>query len=408
MRPTIYLPQAIARAILAEKATAQAAHGDARFHVRGARAAAARCRPMTRARVRVAAGVLALALAACGGDAAPATDSAIAVAVRLAPVERATVAEPVRATGTVSAKDEVALGFTSAGVVADVLVDEGDRIRAGQVLARLDLAQAEALHAKARSAAALAATELARAERLFRDSVVTRAQLDGARTASEVAAADLRAASFVRRTATIVAPASGVVLRRAAEPSAVVAAGQPVLVVRGEGSGVVLRAGLADRDAVRVRVGDRASVRLPAHPGEEYRGRVTQLGAGATAGTGTYEVEVMLEGGGRALASGLVGEVEIVPSRGEAVALVPVTAIVEGDADSAQVFSVAPGTGTARRHAVRVAWIRGTRVAVRAGLDGVQQVVTDGVAYVGDGTPVTVLAADSVTRTASRDAGRAP
>lgn len=352
---------------------------------------------------------LAILLAACGGaNAAPATDSAIAIAVRLAPVERATIAEPMGATGVVAAKDEVVLAFTTPGMIAEVLVDEGERVRAGQVLARLDLSQSEAQLAKARSAAAHAERELARAERLFADSVVTRAQLDGARTAAEVARADERAASFVRRTATIVAPASGVVLRRLGEPNAVVAAGQPVLSMRGTSGRLVLRAGLPDRDAARVRVGDRATMRFAAHPGVSFTGRVAEVGAGAVAGTGTYEVEVAVEDAGRALASGLVGDVDIAPTRGEAVALVPVEAIVEGDADSAHVFSIAPDGRTARRHAVRVAWLRGGTVAIRDGLDGVGHVVTDGVAYLSDGSPVLALPPDTPRARAVKRTGTMP
>lgn len=409
MRPTIYVPSSIARAIVAEKKAARDA-GPAESVPAGDLAATRGATPRPRGALVA---IASLALAACAGaGAAPAADSAMAIAVRLAPVERATVAEPVRATGVAAAKSEVALGFTTAGVLAAVHVDEGDRIRAGQVLATLDLAQSDALLAKARSAADHAERELARSERLYADSVVTRTQLDAARTAAEVARADLRAASFVRRTATIVAPSSGVVLRRAAEANAVVAAGQPVLVVRGEGEGLVLRTGLADRDVVRVKVGDPAVVRFAAHPGVAFRGRVAQVGAGALAGTGTYEVEVALDAAGhagRTLASGLVGEVEVTPSRGEEVALVPVEAIIEGDGDSAQVFSVGADGRTARRHAVRVAWLRGGKVAIRGGLDGVTRVVTDGVAYLGDGTPVQPLA-DAAMRdeTPRVPAGRQP
>ncbi|HYD51051.1 MAG TPA: HlyD family efflux transporter periplasmic adaptor subunit, partial [Gemmatimonadaceae bacterium] len=195
------------------------------------------------------------------------------------------------------------------------------------------------------------------------------------------------AAGFLRRTAAIVAPAAGVVLRRLAEPNAVVAAGQPVLVVRGEGRGVVLRAGLSDRDAVRVRVGDPAEIRFAALPEAVARGRVSEVGAAAMPGTGAYEVEVTIDAG-PALVSGLVGTVEIRPARTEEIALVPVDALVEGDADSAQVFSVAPDGRHARRHVVRLAWLRGGTAAVRAGLDGVTAVVTDGSAYLADGALV--------------------
>src|SRR5688572_778132 len=176
--------------------------------------------------------------------------------------------------GLVAGKDEARLGFKVGGVVARVLVDEGDAVRAGQTLALLDPVEFDAQVSKAQSAAEQAGRDLARARALYRDSVTTLAQLEQATLGADVAAADLRAARFNRRHAAIVVSAPGVVLRRLAEPSEQVTPGQPVLVLRGQGGGVVLRAGLADRDAVRVRRGDAATVRFDAYPGETFDARV--------------------------------------------------------------------------------------------------------------------------------------
>ena len=163
--------------------------------------------------------------------------------VRAAPVTDTVLARPIVATGTVAPADEAALGFKIGGVIERIAVDAGDLVRAGQTLAALDLREIDAGLAKARSGAAKAERDLARARRLYADSVVTLAQFQDAETADELARADLEAAAFNRRYAVIVAPASGVVLRRAAEPGENIAAGATVLVVgsRGAGRGNVLR-----------------------------------------------------------------------------------------------------------------------------------------------------------------------
>jgi RND family efflux transporter MFP subunit len=211
------------------------------------------------------------------------------------------------------------------------------------------------------------------------------------RSATWTARADLEAAAFNRRYAVIVAPASGVVLRRAAEPGENISAGATVLVVgtRGAGRGNVLEIGLADRDAVSVRKGDPALARFDALPGREFAGRVTRIGAAADPATGTYEVEIALDDAG-ALAAGLVGRAEIRPARGAPATLIPIEAVLEADGADATVYTLSADGKRAERRRVTIAFIEGSRVAVSGGLEGASRVLTDGAAYLDDGAAVRV------------------
>jgi RND family efflux transporter MFP subunit len=320
--------------------------------------------------------------------------------VRVARVDTISAVEPVRATGTLVGRDELTLSFKVGGIVQRVLVDEGQPVRAGQLLATLDPVEIDAQVSRAASAAAQAERDLARLRALHRDSVITTAQLEAGTTGAEVARADLRMARFNRRFAQIVAPAAGVVLRRLVDRSEQVAAGAAALVVRGAGAGMVLRVGLPDRDAVRVRVGDAASVRFDAYPGDTFAGRVRRLAAAAAPGTGTYEAEIAIDAAGRALASGLVGRADVDVAAPRALPSVPVEALVEADGDSASVYVVRreAGGSVARRAPVRVAFVRDGRVVLASGPDVGAEVVTDGSAYVDDGAAVRVLPPAAVAR----------
>lgn len=333
-----------------------------------------------------------LVLAACGRDAqAEAPRGPDAVAVRTAPVTREWVTRPVEATGTLHSKDEIQLSFKIGGIVAQVLVAEGQQVRRGQPLATLDLREVDAQVAAARSGVDKAERDLARAEALYADSVATLAQVQDARTGADVARSGLQAAAFNRRYATIVAPADGVVLRRLAEGGELVSPGAPVVVLGSSERGQVLRVGVADRDAVRLKPGDAATVRFDAFPGEAFAGSVREVAPSADPRTGTYQVEVSVSGGGRPLANGLVGRVEIRPAAGTEMALVPIQAILEADGTEATVYTLAADGRTARRLPVTVGFIAGERVAVSGGLEGVESVVTDGAAYLGDGAAVKVV-----------------
>jgi RND family efflux transporter MFP subunit len=336
----------------------------------------------------------ALTTTACGRDARGATPAPEqSVLVRTAAVAVAGAAS-ISATGSLGAKDEIPLAFKIGGVVARVAVDEGARVRAGQPLAELDLREIDAMVSKATAGAEKARRDVARIERLYHDSVATLAQWQDAQTARDAAEADLRAARVNREFAVIVAPGDGVVLRRVVNAGAQVSSGAQVLLFGSAGRGNVLRAGLADRDAVRVHEGDAAVVTFDAFAGREFSGRVRQVGAAADPRTGTYAVEVAVNGAD-ALPSGLVGRVRITvrttsgAANAPGVAAIPAEALVEGAGDRGVVFALdAPGRRALRRD-VGLVGVDGDRVLVR-GLDGVTRVITAGAAWLRDSARVEV------------------
>ena len=115
-----------------------------------------------------------LALSGCRGGEAQEIDemgSRQPVAVRAVRVTNTMLARPIVTDGTVAPKDEIALSFKVGGVIARIAVDAGDAVRAGQVLAAVDLQEIDATLAKARSGAQKAERDLARARRLYADSV---------------------------------------------------------------------------------------------------------------------------------------------------------------------------------------------------------------------------------------------
>ncbi len=325
--------------------------------------------------------------AACGVPAQDSDAGPAPVAVRLGDVSHDAIAQPVTATGVYGSRDEVALSFKIGGVIARLAVDEGDAVQRGQLLAALDLREIDALRAKAQVGVDKATRDVLRLRALFADSVVSRAQLQDAESALAAAEADLATAVVNRNYAVITAPGTGRVLRRRAQVGALVGPGQEVLLLGNDTRGRVVRAGLPDRDAVRVRPGQSAVVTFDALPGREFDATVVQRAAATDARTGTVSVELAVPGAD-ALPSGAVARVRIAVEALAPASLVPIEAILEADGDSATVFTVRDGR--AERHRVQVRFLAGARVAV-SGLDSVTRVVTDGGAFLAPDTPVRVV-----------------
>ena len=310
---------------------------------------------------------LVLALAACrepAREAPPAPPQ-----VRVAQVGGGALAASVTGVGTVALRREVSLGFTSAGRIARLTVNEGDAVRRGQLLAALDNTVVGAESARAAAEYERAAAEYRRSDTLLKQGWITRPRLESAKAAALAADAQRRAAGFQTSTATIVAPGSGVVLARLAEPGQVVPVGTPVLVIGEQASGYVLRVPLSDRDAARLTVGAPAAVTLAALGGAPIAGRLIELAGRADRATGTFAAEIALPDDAR-LRSGQIGDARITAQgSGTATIAVPPGAVFAARAGAGFVYVVDRAT---KRVALRQVTLGDT------GDDGI--VVTGGLA----------------------------
>lgn len=305
--------------------------------------------------------------------------------VRVAMVDAVQYAGTVSGVGTVALRRETSLGFTSAGRIARVTVNEGDVVRRGQVLAALDTTTVAADLMRARAERERAAAEYRRSEGLMAQGWITRPRLESAKSALSAADASVQAASFQTNNARIVAPGSGVVLARLAEPGQVVPAGSPILVVGEAASGYVLRVPLSDRDVARLTEGAPAQVRLAALGNQPIAGRVIEIAGRGNPNTGTFAVEVALPADAR-LRSGQIGEVDITASTQIVSAItVPATAIFSARAGQGFVYVVDRASRRAQLRRVMIAEATDGGIQVTGGLNRGELIATSRVDQLKDG-----------------------
>jgi membrane fusion protein, multidrug efflux system len=333
--------------------------------------------------------ILALLVSACGTQADEA-QRAEATPVRVRPATTGPATPSIQTNGTVATRDEARLSFKTTGVIRAIHVEEGVAVREGQKLAEIELAEVNAQVEQARQLAEKARRDLERGERLYADQVVSLEQLEDLRTQAALQKAALEAAQFNRGYAVIVAPGDGVVLRRLAEERELVPAGQTVLVVGARDAGYVVKAALADREIVQLKLGDPAEIRMDAYPTQALPGTLVEIASAADA-SGMFPIEVRFDSVPVRLASGLVAKLNLYPasSRANLLTYVPIGAVVEGDGDRASVFVV--DGHVVKRRAVRVAFIATAEVALAEGLAPGERVVTDGALYLEDGERISVV-----------------
>jgi membrane fusion protein, multidrug efflux system len=300
-------------------------------------------------------------------------------------------APAIATSGIVATKDEMRLSFKVGGMIKAIHVEEGDVVRKGQRLAEIELAEIDAQVEEARQLAAKAQRDAERGERLYKDDhVISLVQLEDLRTQAALRQAQLKSVQFNRGYSVITAASDGVVLRRLAEERELVPAGQPVLVVGARERGYVVRAALADREVVQLKLGDPAEIRMDAYPGQAISGTLSMIANAADERSGMFPVEIRFDSIPVALASGLVAKLNLYPaaSRTGRLTYVPVGAVVEGDRDAASVFVV--NGDRAKRRAVRIAFITPVEVALAGGVEPGERVVTDGALYLEDGERIEV------------------
>ncbi len=316
--------------------------------------------------------------------------SAETVRVRLKNITKELVSIPVHTDGILSSSEELKLSFKTGGIVEKIYVREGDRVKKGDLLASLNLSEINANLDQAKSGYEKAQRDYKRAENLFRDSVATLEQKQNAATALNASKSALDIVQFNLVHSKIIAPDNGLILKQFVKANELVASGYPIFLFGSSGKYWKVKAGLSDKDLVKISPGDSATVSFDAYASLKFSAVVDQVGEMASQFTGTYEIELILQETNHRLASGFVASVDLFPSARKSFSLVPIGSIVEADGHQGYVYAVT-GSMTVQKLKIDIETLIGTMAAVNGIPDGITEVVSEGAAYLKDGMRVEVI-----------------
>jgi membrane fusion protein, multidrug efflux system len=340
-----------------------------------------------------------LALSACGGEGGGAGNGAPGApggppggppgaggspggaAARPTPVS-AIVAQPgdlevtLRASTNLRAREQVEVIPKQAGIVAAIMVEEGVRVREGQVLAQLDDAEwrLQLQQSEARASSALDAVERARA--LQELELVSAQEVERLASEARVTEAEVGLARLRVENAQIRAPIAGTVTHRYIERGQQVNTASPAF---GLADLDRLQAQLAipEREAHRVQVGQIARIILQEGAPPVARGEVERIRPVVDAASGTVQVTVTVPSGSAdvALRPGQFVNVDVVTETLTDRITLPRTAVLV-DGAAPRVFLV--NDGQAMEREVGLGYSRGDRVEIRYGLNPGETVVVVG------------------------------
>lgn len=302
--------------------------------------------------------------------------------------------------GDIRARTESPLGFRVPGKLVERLVDIGDRVEVGQIIARLDDTDLVLSQNSARAAAESAKTRLAvardaltRAETLLPKGYTPQAvvdqrrlEVDAAQAALDAAEAQARQAANSSGYAVLKADKAGIVTAVQAQAGQVVAAGSPVVSVARAGEmEVAFR--VPEQDVTQLAIGQPAELTLWADDGVKARGAIREIAGQADPGSRTYAVRIAIADQPPAMRLGMTVTAALRLRPGAPHIPLPLPALTEIDGRQA-VFVADRATSKVSPRFVETDGVSAEDVKIVAGLKPGDVVVTGGVQFLADGMQV--------------------
>lgn len=334
--------------------------------------------------------LFAVVLVACGkpgGEPGKVAEEETVIPVETAIVTRGAVSAAYSGTANLESEEDAEVVARVGGVVEEIFARQGDKVAAGQILAKLDddrlaleLGRAEANLAKLEQ-------EFRRNKELYDRQLISGDVYERLRFEVEAMRADVKLARLQLEFTEIRAPFAGVVADRYIKVGNMVAQNVAAFRITNHDS---LRAEIyvPERELNKLRVGQQSTVLVDALPDQRFAGIVERVSPVVDAATGTFVVTVAVEDPQQQLKPGMFGRVNIIYDVHENAVLAPRHAIVAEDA-ATNVFVVRDGH--AQLVSVQTGYLTNGSIEILSGLAEGDQVVTLGQNSLKDGIKVSVI-----------------
>lgn len=300
--------------------------------------------------------------------------------------------------GSIRANQHADMGFEVAGRIILRLVNEGQRVKKGDELARLDDRDFQARLDQSTARLRKSEADLERSESIYAQNpgAVSKGQIDTERKAVEVSEAEVRVAEKAVEDTVLRAPFDGIVARRLVEDFQNVQAKEPVLVIQ-DISLLQIEISIPERDVTAGKITHSVEeitqrtnprVQVSSLPGREFPARVSEIATTADPVTRTFQIRLVFEPPDDvSILPGMTSRVTINPLEDDLVQL-PSHAAFADDGGAAQVWVVDPATMKVSRKAVQLGELTGSDVQILDGLAQGELVAVSGVSQLRDGMQV--------------------
>ncbi|MBC7827393.1 MAG: efflux RND transporter periplasmic adaptor subunit [Chitinophagaceae bacterium] len=312
--------------------------------------------------------------------------------VKLLPIQGDTNINVINVSGSLSTEQVANLSFKIGGIIENITVKEGDKVKKGQLLATLKSAEISAQVQQAQLVSDKARRDYDRARNLYADSVMTLEQMQNAKTGLDIAQQGVQQVLFNQQYSKIYAPADGFIVQKRLNAGELASSGTTVVAmnVSSAASKWILKAGLSDADWAAIALGNNAQVTVDAFPSKYFNALVTRKSLSADPVSGSFMIELQVDFKDEQPAVGMFGTASVNPSKPTVGFSIPYDALLEANGRKGFVF-VSDDRKTVKKVEVTIAAINNNTVSIIDGLEGHAYIVTSGSPYLNDASLITTL-----------------
>lgn len=329
-------------------------------------------------KVRILTSALALTLlAGCANKNEKAVESA-PIKVTTATVVNQSTVQRLNYSGTVEAGQTIPLTFEMTGTVQKVLVEAGDAVSAGQLLATIDKTDARNMYEMTLAKQKQAQDAYDRLKTVYEKGSLPEVKWIEMQTNLEQANSSLKIAENNLKKCELKSPVSGIVGRRNVEPgmSALSITGVPIEIV--DLKTVNIKISIPEKEIGKLKKGAEATFTVGALGGKEFVGEVTNISPVADRLSRTYEAKIQVNNRGGELKPGMVCDVRIDIADNQKRLLVPYLCVTRDNENQQYVYLIDKKANTAQKRIVTTGNYYDKFLEITSGLNEGDLVVKNG------------------------------
>lgn len=311
--------------------------------------------------------------------------------IRITHLDTGPITRSITLPAQVLADRQVTLYAKVSGYLQSIAVDKGDDVKAGAVLARIEMPELMAARARQQAELKAAEAEFGRIQESSRTApdLVVPQMVDQARARFEIARASLDQSETMLRYATITAPFAGVITQRFVDAGALTQAGTSIATLM-DFSKVRLQVAVPELEASRVAVGQPVAVVTENLPGMQFEGKVARFTYALDTASRTMLAEVSLDNPKLALRPGMLVTAKLGIERRDSTTIMPTEALVM---EKTNAFAYVLDGEKAVKRPLKIGFNDGKNVEVLDGVSAEDAIILIGKLSLSNGQTVRVAAA---------------
>ncbi len=330
-----------------------------------------------------------IAMASCQQKQEAVKKESASIRVKAQAVQTVSGLSTLRYSGTVEAEQTIPLTFQSSGTVEQVLVQEGDAVRKGQLLAVVNKADNQSIYNSSLASFQQAKDAYDRLKQVYEKGSLSEVKWVEMETNLKQAEAQMQISKNNLDKCNLYAPTSGIVGTRNIEPGqSSISISSPIELVKIET--VFVKISVPENEIGKIKKGMTATFTISALDNKSFEGTITNVGVVADQFSRTYEVKMKVNNTNLEMKPGMVCDVTLNTSTEKELVVVPYNAVSKDTEGNTFVYVVSPDQKSVRKQIITVGDYQSSGVNVLSGLTANQTIVVDGKEKLSDNSVISL------------------